>query len=493
MGCVLAVLVLGGGVVACSGEKGEPEAGRGATSLVEVEPGAQAEPETEPRVLRFDRGLMPEALTFSPIEAATTLGVVVSGFANNTDAEEVQLEIEPVGALTFLIVGHTTEETRRFEVSVAYDSGAAIPEGLALRLSLRNIPQGYKADEAHTIPLVFWDGLTRARAIPLTQGNIQAFNHYAGTVGLDRHYQLREDIRLFVPQAHQSNWTPIGTPGAPFAGSFDGQGFRLSGLTLNAPDRNEQGLFGVIGEGAMIENLGLEGVLIEGNERIGGVAGWNRGEIVGCYIGGSVIGAYAGGVAGRNDGVLRGCYTAGAVVGHMEGGGIVGRNEGRVEDCYATGEARGAAAGGIAGYNFNSIQNCYATGEVEATVYAGGVVGAGNGVLQNCVALNPSVTVVASGGGVSVGRVLGHLPGDSHLSNNHARGNMRIGFGATPEQAIDDVFGIDGGSVEGGEGLFGMAFWTQNMGWDLTSVWQERAGGLPILRNVGGTQPPMAP
>lgn len=79
---------------------------------------------------------------------------------------------------------------------------------------------------------------------------------------------------------------------------------------------------------------------------IGGVAGQNFSQIIGCYATGSVSGnEYIGGVVGNNSssgGVVTACYHAIGAVSCTntipEAGGVVGRCYGRVVDCYWSGD-----------------------------------------------------------------------------------------------------------------------------------------------------------
>ena len=67
-----------------------------------------------------------------------------------------------------------------------------------------------------------------------------------------------------------TNWVPLGTDGAGnainsgsgFSGIFDGLGNTISNLTINLPSANYVGLFGYVGAGSVIRNVGLvEGAL----------------------------------------------------------------------------------------------------------------------------------------------------------------------------------------------------------------------------------------
>jgi len=58
-------------------------------------------------------------------------------------------------------------------------------------------------------------------------------------------------------------WTPVGTSTTPFSGIFDGNGFSITGLTINRPKTDFQGLFGYT-NGATIRRLDMDGVHVLG-------------------------------------------------------------------------------------------------------------------------------------------------------------------------------------------------------------------------------------
>ena len=124
--------------------------------------------------------------------------------------------------------------------------------------------------------------------------------------------------------------TPIGNETNPFTGIFDGGGFTISGQTIEAADGVTSGLFGIIGPGGIVRNLGLMDVDISGSgQDVGGIAGVNWGTIQDCFVTGSISGtANVGGIAGRNHGLVKNCYST-AAVSTINGfvGGIVGIHE----------------------------------------------------------------------------------------------------------------------------------------------------------------------
>ena len=58
---------------------------------------------------------------------------------------------------------------------------------------------------------------------------------------------------------------------------------------------------------------------MHGEEEIGGLVGWNDGEIKNCYASGDVTSEYdadrLGGLVGRNCGPIESCYASGSIVG----------------------------------------------------------------------------------------------------------------------------------------------------------------------------------
>ena len=84
-------------------------------------------------------------------------------------------------------------------------------------------------------------------------------------------------------------WTPIGFE-TPYEGTFDGQGYTISGLNFDNSGLNNVGLFGW--NQGTIKNVGVVDSYFYGLNYVGGVCGYNeRGTITGCYTNnGSVSG-----------------------------------------------------------------------------------------------------------------------------------------------------------------------------------------------------------
>lgn len=201
---------------------------------------------------------------------------------------------------------------------------------------------------------------------------------------------LERDITLPSVGENESNWTPIGTLGNGYTGTFDGNNCTIKGLKISSG--NNVGPFGFIGEKGKVENLTLKDATVSGSQFVGGVAGVNNGTITNCKVeGGSVKGDFGniGGVVGYNCGTIIGCYYTGSVSGSTSIGGVVGNNwDGKITACYATGSVSGSdsVVGGVVGGNNNgTITACYhAKGNVTGPKWAGGVVGNNADTVTTC-------------------------------------------------------------------------------------------------------------
>jgi hypothetical protein len=189
-----------------------------------------------------------------------------------------------------------------------------------------------------------------------------------------------------------NEWKPIGTHRDTicsvrgripyhvfFSGTFDGSGLAVSGVYVNGQDDKGHGLFGSIGPGGTVKNLGVAASYVKGDGFVGGLAGENRGSIINSYFTGNVIGGSCGvgGLAGYNsEGVISGSHSAGNVLGACWLGGLAGWNHGNINDSYSTGSVAGdSIVGGLAGGNHGNISDSYSTGTVAGTSKVGGFVG----------------------------------------------------------------------------------------------------------------------
>ena len=211
-----------------------------------------------------------------------------------------------------------------------------------------------------------------------------------------------------------SNWTSIGDNWDYFYGTFDGNGYVISNLTIDTDSANGLGLFGVAkGD---IKNLGLENVNVKNEGSGGGLVDEVNGNITNCYVSGTVSGlGDVGGLAGRAEGEITNCYFSGTVSCNDDFtyvGGLVGyiRSEIIINNCYVSATVSGIdCVGGLVGEiafgTDATIINCMTSGTVIGVSSVGGVIG----IKGNDTDLTiTSVTVNATISGTDfVGGVLG--------------------------------------------------------------------------------------
>jgi len=260
--------------------------------------------------------------------------------------------------------------------------------------------------------------------------------------------------------APDGNGLSDGFEGTEFSGSFDGNGYTIQNLTIDAGTGDHVGLFGYL-KGATIKNLSVTGtvtaghrtggvtgycgyssylinchssVMVNGTTRVGGLAGdCYISTVTNCSATGSVTGTgaeYAGGISGQlNTCTITGSYATGNVTGLARVGGLAGNlYMGSAESCYATGNVSGTGTsyvGGFVGQCYaNTVTNCYATGTVtggDGTDRVGGFVGnlyLPAAVVDNCYALG---NVTASG--QSVGGFVGANQ-QGYIEDSYATGNV---------------------------------------------------------------------
>ena len=151
-------------------------------------------------------------------------------------------------------------------------------------------------------------------------------------------------------------WTPIGLYHDTqditqfkdvFGGTFNGNGYSISGLKLARHDEYgfNAGLFGYVNSYGHIKNLSLIGDQMDCASYSGGFVGVNEGIIENCYSKNTIIATtgdtierykISGGFVGRNVGTISDCVCVAKVTGDDDTGLFCGSNEGLISNCYAT-------------------------------------------------------------------------------------------------------------------------------------------------------------
>jgi filamentous hemagglutinin family protein len=195
-------------------------------------------------------------------------------------------------------------------------------------------------------------------------------------MNLAGNYALASNIDLST----YNNFISVGAGSAHFTGSLYGNGYTISGLTLNGTG-NYVGLIGY--NAGTITNLGLTNASVVGNAYATGVvAGWNQGTISGVNVSGSLSGGgdHMGGLTGVNAGTISNSSTTLTLgTGAWSGGGLSGYNSGTINGSISatTLNSSGQVAGGLVGFNAHgAISSSSNFGAVNSSGQSsGGAVG----------------------------------------------------------------------------------------------------------------------
>jgi len=228
----------------------------------------------------------------------------------------------------------------------------------------------------------------RANSGDGSDGNAyQIFDLY-GLQGIASRSLLSSHVALTnnIDASGTANWNggagfvPIGDWSNRYTGSFDGQGHSINDLTINRPNTDYVGLFGVIAA-SQISNIGLTNATITGQLGVGGLVGQglNNSRISHSSAQGD-FSAYlnGGGLAGNFDGTIEHSHSVGTVDASEISGGLVGRLVGQISDSYSTASVKGDFGGGLVGImNGGQISRSYATGQVKKDIFGpiGGLIG----------------------------------------------------------------------------------------------------------------------
>lgn len=250
------------------------------------------------------------------------------------------------------------------------------------------------------------DGTEPNPFIIRTDSELQAIgNETAGLYSNDS-YRLGDDIDASKTNGWngENGFDPI----EGFDGTFDGDGHRIFGLTIDW-DSNQVGLFGDIAEGGEIRSVSVEDLSISGGDTVGGIVGKNGGTVRAVSVGYRGADIYPDDVSGdRNVGGLIGENTeSGTIVdssitGRITGenseiAGLVGLNSGRVESSGSTATVTvanldGRHVAGLVGTNKGVIVDSFSTGDVTVTdatddyPRVGGLVGENFGTIERSYA-----------------------------------------------------------------------------------------------------------
>ena len=211
------------------------------------------------------------------------------------------------------------------------------------------------------------------------------------------------DKAVIAPDPNQTNGY---FDGIPFGGVFDGDGHKVSHLTVKGA--SYLGLFGQLEHSWVlageVKNLGVVDVnIVASGDCVGGLVGSNLGNVTCTHSTGVVTstGSSVGGLVGGHFGSITASFSSSVVSGSSAVGGLVGGNGARIYASYSSGAVRGnEGVGGLVGSNFNAficvdlcgwslphLTRCYSTCVISGARAVGGLVGDNNaydGTVTQC-------------------------------------------------------------------------------------------------------------
>ena len=278
--------------------------------------------------------------------------------------------------------------------------------------------ENYTGDNIHKVIYAWISNAEQLNSVQrvaenMTDRNVLGYN-----------YALKNDIDAsgLVDGTGNSTYNTIGSGATAFTGTFDGNGHTIVGLQANG------GLFGKLGNDAVVKNLNIASSVFTGKETgdsVGAVAAENNGGTISGISGyGNTVkgsGGYIGGLVGKNYGgisnsddqstVIAGAGTVAGGIAGVNGGtfdwSTLDAKIGYIENAQSNsavttaGLSAGQYAsnlGGIVGINekhelsvlgpefdtdINNVSAHGVTGKAGSTKISGGIVGTNNGKLTN--------------------------------------------------------------------------------------------------------------
>lgn len=232
---------------------------------------------------------------------------------------------------------------------------------------------------------------------------LNQLRNFLGQDGVYFKLMANIDLTEFIEDEYPNvGWLPVGTSSSWFRGVLDGNGYTISGLTINRGNMDYVGLFGYADE-ATIKNLKVI-ANVKGQNYVGGIAGaLDQGNITNCAIEGNVKGeSKVGGFVGYAFlGKITDCITTADVTGTSNCVGGVSGQDGVFNNCVSSNITVSGCdyVGGIAGTG--EANHCGFYGVVNGNSRVGGIVGSGDATTSHA-----SGKVYATGD--NVGGIVGH-------------------------------------------------------------------------------------
>ncbi len=247
-----------------------------------------------------------------------------------------------------------------------------------------------------------------------------------------------------------------------FFGSLDGKGNNITNLYINRSSSDNIGLFGYIGGGAFLKNVGLVDSNITGRNYVGGLVAYFKGGLMDNAFNSSKITGttIVGGLVGRNSSTssLINSYNLGEIIGSGvidKIGGLVGQNDGNIIESYNRGNIytnvpnTSYRVGGLVGQNFGgliekSFSDCNllinSTVSNKGVYNVGGLVGATEGgQIKESYSLGNIICSLGTGG--TIGGLVGNVAGSSISLTSILNSFSAVDINTPNASTVGGVFG----------------------------------------------------
>lgn len=258
--------------------------------------------------------------------------------------------------------------------------------------------------------------------------------------------------------------TGIGTSSAnAFSGNFNGNGYRITGLTITNSQVDFIGLFGYVDNGT-IRNVEFVGD-VTGRAAVGGLIGTFRAASSASVQTSSFMGT------------VTGTTTVGGLIGQItvaSGTAVIDRSH-SAGDVQATAGRSGGLVGSMSSGGSATVQDSYSTSTVRGTTDVGGLIGRTSGLTS--IFVRDSYASGAVSGGTSNGGLIGDL-------NNTSPGNITDSYWDTQTSGQPTSGAGTGKTTVEMTALATFSAWSISPGYNASSTWGICSGvnnGYPFL------------
>ena len=251
-------------------------------------------------------------------------------------------------------------------------------------------------------------------------------------------FKLMKDLDLtnWIAENNPSQgWVPVGVESSPFKGKFLGNNHKISGFSIKRSTEGNVGFFGYL-NGAIIQDITIEGSVVSGKNYVGGIAGQSVSSTISNVnitltgatgiTGQENVGGFVGNISSSAISSCSATIGGTGVTGSKNVGGFAGKvTNGTFNDfnAYTAVNATSLAGGVIGTISGGTYQNGYAEGNIIVTQgSAGGFAGMGNSYEITDIKVVGNIQCAASG--CAVGGMVATSEGTAELTNCTIIGNL---------------------------------------------------------------------